>query len=105
MHQRMDLQSRLRLAIVERGMPDGEAWISVLYPDINNPDKVDRYGKPCGASYNEATEAQRNAFDLQQEILVSSVWEDYHYHWMTDKEWEHALSTDKNDFKVGGRGR
>ena len=88
---RTDLQTRIKLAITDRDMIDGESWIPVLYPDVRNPNKVDRYGHPCGAGLDETTEAQRNAFLLQQEILVSCVWEDDQYYNMTDEEWSNAL--------------
>lgn len=90
---RTDLQTRIKLAVTDRYMPDGESWIPVLYPDVKNPNKTDRYGHPMGAGLDETTESQRNAFYLQQEILISCVWEDDQYYNMTDEDWEHALGS------------
>lgn len=92
---RTDLPTRLKLATTDRQMKDGESWIPVLYPDVNNPDKKDRYGRPCGASLAEATEQQRNAYFLQQEILESCVYENDRYHWMTKEDWDKALGRGK----------
>ena len=91
-----DLQTRLCMAITDREMGDN-SWISVLYPDLRNPNKRDRYGRPCGASLKDCSEEQRRAFELQNEILVRCVWEDDSYHWLSDEEWKYILNEEDEE--------
>ena len=67
---RLDLQTRIQFATEERRIEDGGSWIPILYPDVKDLHKKDRYGHPMGASLDDTTEAQRNAFMIQQWVLA-----------------------------------